>query len=202
MTLDKIEDIIIPKKIIGTDSGWEEEILPIIEAYSEFRGDDISLPTSLIDIQKCERTLNTTLPNDLKLFYLRFGPAKLSEGLFNVNEFQYITANWGQDFLNYYTNEEQVILSKLIVFGDYLGNGNVWCFHKDTKEIFYYDHDSKPNINGMFKTFYEYLQSLLIFTQGEIGQEIENFDTHCEKLVVDLIGKDRLKVWQYFNGWD
>jgi len=54
----------------------------------------------------------------------------------------------------------------------------------------------------MFGTFYEYLQSLLIFTQGEIGQDIENFDKECEKLVVDLIGKDRVKVWQYFSGWD
>jgi len=202
MTIEKIEDVIVPHKIIGVDTGWEEEILPILEAYVDYLGDEMSEATSTDRIKKCEQTLDTTLPNDLKLFYLRFGAARLTEGLFNVEEFQYITANWGQDFLDHYNKEEQTVLSKLIVFGDYLGNGNVWCFHKDTKKIFYYNHDSMPNINQMFGTFYEYLQSLLIFTQGEIGQDIENFDKECEKLVVDLIGKDRVKVWQYFSGWD
>jgi SMI1-KNR4 cell-wall len=202
MTIEKIEDVIIPQKVIGVDTGWEEEILPIIKAYADFLGDDMSLPTPIGDINNCEKVLETILPNDLKLFYLKFGAAKLGEGLFNVNEFQYISSSWGQSMLNHYTDEEQNVLSKLIVFGDYLGNGNVWCFHKDTKEIFYYDHDCKPNINQMFQTFYQYLQSLLIFTQRNIGQDIQNFDKECEKLVVDLIGKDRVKVWQYFGGWD
>jgi len=202
MTIEKIEDVIVPHKVIGVDTGWEDEILPILETYADYLGDEMSEATSADRIKKCEQTLGTTLPNDLKLFYLRFGAARLTEVLFNVEEFQYIAANWGQSFLDHYNKEEQTVLSKLIVIGDYLGNGNVWCFHKDTKEIFYYNHDSKPNINQMFRTFYEYLQSLLIFTQGEIGQDIENFDKECEKLVVDLIGKDRVRVWQYFSGWD
>jgi hypothetical protein len=202
MTIEKIEDVIIPRKIIGVDAGWEEEILPILQAYADYLGDEVSEATSIDNIKQCEKTLGTTLPNDLTLFYLRFGAARLTEGLFTVEEFQYLTANWGQSFLDHYNKEEQTVLSKLIVFGDYLGNGNVWCFHKDTKKIFYYNHDCKPNINQMFGTFYEYLQSLLIFTQGEIGQDIENLDKECEKLVVDLIGKDRVKVWQYFGGWD
>jgi hypothetical protein len=202
MTIEKIEDIIVPRKIIGLDTGWEDEILPILEAYAEYSGDEMSVATSADNIRQCEIKLGTTLPNDLKHFYLRFGAARLTEGLFSVDEFLYISANWEQSFLDYYTKDEQDVLAKLVAFGDYLGNGNVWCFHKDTKEIFYYNHDSKPNINQMFGTFYEYLQSLLIFTQGEIGQDIENFDKECENLVIDLIGKDRVKVWQYFGGWD
>jgi hypothetical protein len=202
MTIEKIEDVIIPKKIIGIDTGWEDEILPILEAYADYLGDEMSEGNTAEDLKNCEKTLGTTLPNDLKLFYLRFGAALLSETLFEVDEFQYISADWPQSMLDHYTKEEQNILSKLIVFGDFLGNGNVWCFHKDTKAIFYYCHDSQPNINQMFHTFYEYLQALLIFTQGEIGQEIEDFDKACEKLVVDLIGKERVQVWQYFGGWE
>ena len=202
MTIEKIEDVIIPRKIIGVDTGWEDEIFPILEAYSDYLGDEMNEATSADSIRHCEKTLGTTLTDDLKLFYLRFGAARLTEGLFTVEEFQYLTTSWGQSFLDHYTKEEQDVLSKLIVFGDFLGNGNVWCFHKDTKKIFYYNHDSKPNINQMFGTFYEYLQSLLIFTQGEIGQDIEGFDKQVEKLVVDLIGQDRVKVWQYFSGWN
>jgi len=133
MTIEKIEDVIVPRKIIGVDTGWEEEILPILEAYVDYLGDEMNEATSADRIKKCEQTLGTTLPNDLKLFYLRFGPARLTEGLFNVEEFQYITANWGQSFLDHYNKEEKAVLAKLIVFGDYLGNGNVWCFDKDTK---------------------------------------------------------------------
>ena len=201
MTIEKIEDVIIPQKIIGVGSGWEDEIFPILRTYADYLGDEMILATSADSIKRCEKTIGTALPNDLKLFYLRFGPALLQEKLFNVGEFQYISESWGKGMLGYFTKEEQNILSNLIVFGDYLGNGNVWCFHKYTKEIFYYNHDCKPNINQMFQTFYEYLQSLLIFTQGEIGQDIENFDKECEKLVVDLIGEDRVRVWQYFGGW-
>jgi len=202
MTIESIKDVIIPRKIIGVDAGWEEEIRPILEAYAENIGEEMSEPTSAESILICEKTLSTTLPNDLKLFYLRFGAAHMAEKLFNVEEFEYITANWEEGFLDDYTEEEQSVLSKLIVFGDYLGNGNVWCFHKETKEIFYYSHDSKPNINQMFQTFYEYLQSLLIFTQAELGEDIENLEKECERLVVDLIGKDRVRVWQYFSGWE
>ena len=202
MLIEKIEDVIIPHKVIGVDTGWEVEILPILQAYVDYSGEEMAFATSEDSIKKCEKTLGTTLPNDLKLFYLRFGAAKLMEKLFNVEDFEYFTANCGQKFLDHYNKEEQDILSKLIVFGDYLGNGNVWCFHKDTKEIFYYNHDTKPNINQMSMTFYEYLQSLLIFTQGAIGDEIENLFNQCEKKVVELIGKDRVKVWQYFGGWD
>ena len=137
MTIEKIEDVIIPQKIIGVDTDWEDEIFPILKAYADYLRDEMSVATSADSIKSCERTLGTTLPNDLKLFYLRFGAARLIEGLFDVTEFQYISTNWGQSFLDHYTNEEQNVLAKLIVFGDYLGNGNVWCFHKDTKEIFY-----------------------------------------------------------------
>lgn len=202
MTIKKIEDVIVPRRIIGIDTGWEDEILPILEIYADYLGKEISKVTPADRIKKCEQFLGTTLPNDLKLFYLRFGAAHLTERLFEVHEFQYLTKNLGQDLLDHYNEEEQTVLSKLIVFGDYLGNGNVWCFHKETKEIFYYKHDSMPNINQMFGTFYEYLQPLLLFTQGEIGQDIEGLEEDIEKLVVDLIGKDRVKVWQYFSGWD
>jgi hypothetical protein len=202
MAIERIEDVIVPQKDIGIDIGWEDEIFPILKSYVDFLGDEMTLPTSIDDIKNSERALGTTLPEDLKKFHLRFGAAKLTEGLFGVNEFQYLSTSWDKKMLDHYDKVEQDVLSNLIVFGDYLGNGNVWCFHKITKEIFYFKHDSKPNINRMFQTFYQYLQSLLIFSQGEMGQGIAKIDEECEKIVVDLIGKDRVKVWQSFDGWE
>ncbi|MFV0605032.1 MAG: SMI1/KNR4 family protein [Niabella sp.] len=203
MEINKIEDVIVPTKPFVVGTGWEEEILPIIKSYSlDFWGDDMVDATPLADIEKCEKRLGTTLPNDLKLFYLKFGPARLMETLLSVEEFVYLSASWDKSYLDSYTKDEQEVISGLIVFGDYLGNGNLWCFQKDTKHIFYFNHDTRPNVNGMFDNFYDYIHSLLIYSQGEMGQEIEGLEAETEKLVVNQIGKERVKVWQYFTGWD
>jgi SMI1 / KNR4 family (SUKH-1) len=202
MEISKIEDIIIPIKPIEIGSGWEEEIFPIIEGYADFWGDTIVPATLVADIKTCEKRLGTVLPDDLKLFYLKFGAAKLMETLLNVDEFVYLSASWGKSYFDLYSKEEQEVISGLIVFGDYLGNGNLWCFQKDSKEIFYFNHDSKPNINGMFDKFSEYIHLLLIYSQGEMGQDIEGLEEEVEKIVVNKIGKDRVKVWQYYSGWD
>ena len=38
-------------------------------------------------------------------------------------------------------NDVVLALTKeLVVFGDYLGNGNMSCFHRQTEEV-YFDHD-------------------------------------------------------------
>jgi SMI1-KNR4 cell-wall len=202
MIVEQIEDVIVPHKVIGVNTGWEEEILPILEICANYFGGEMSNPTSEERIRKCEQTLGTSLPNDLKLFYLKFGVVKLMEELFEVEDFHFITKNLGANFINDYNTQEQSVLSELIVFGDYLGNGDVWCFHKESKKIFFFKHDTVPNINQMFETFYEYLQSLLIFSQGIMVEGNENFDKAIEQLVVKLIGKERLKVWQYHSGWE
>ena len=199
MKIERVEDIFIPRKEIRIGTGWEDELRPFLKAYADFMGDEMSVPAGDTELDKCENILKTTLPTDLRLFYKTFGPAKLQEGLFSPSDFNYLTRDWNKKFLDNYTSSEQDVLSKLIVFGDYLGNGNVWCFHADTKDIFYFKHDSRPNINGMFETFGQYIQSLVIFSQQEMADG--ELDDEIEKIVVGLIGQDRVRVWQYFGGW-
>jgi hypothetical protein len=203
MKINKLEDIIIPATPIGTNNGWDAEVIPIIQGYADYMGEELAPATSLAEIQACEQRLGTRLPEDLKLFYARFGPARLMEILLPVNEFVYLGASAGKSFLDRYNQEEQEIISKLVVFGEFLGDGNVWCFHKDTKEMFFFIHDTRPNINGMFDTFWEYLRALLIFSQGVMGEDaVPGLMAGAENIAVDLIGKDRVRVWQYFTGWD
>jgi hypothetical protein len=203
MEINKIEDVIVPTKPFAIGTGWEEEIFPIIKSYSlDLWGDDMVEATPLAEIEKCEKRLGTMLPNDLKLFYLKFGPARLMETFLGLEEFVYLSASWDKSYLDSYTKDEQEVISGLIVFGDYLGNGNLWCFQKDTKRIFYFKHDTRPNLNRMFDNFYDYIHSLLIYSQGEMGEEIEGLETEIEKLVVNKIGNDKVRVWQYFSGWD
>ena len=201
MEINEIGDIIITGKPFTEGSGWEAEISSVIKAYSiHFYGTEPISATTLDEVEACEKRLGTILPEDLKLFYLEFGPARLTERLLNVSDFYYLSASWDDSYLNLYSKEEQEIINGLIVFGEYLGNGNLWCFQKDTKHIFYFNHDTVPNINGMFDNFYEYMHLLLLYTQAEMGQEIEGLEEAIEKLVIDKIGIDRVRVWQYITG--
>jgi len=150
MKIEKLSDVIIPTIPITNEADWLEEIFPIIEGYAGFSGTYKVEPTAQKEIDKCENRLNIKLPDDLKLFYLKFGPAYLMEKLLPVGEFEYLKDSFDDEYLELYSKEEQKMISGLIVFGDYLGCGNLWCFHKDSKEIFYFNHDTRPNINGMF----------------------------------------------------
>lgn len=199
MEINKIEDVIIPRRVIGVDAGWEEEIAPIMEAYAYNGYEEPAAPASAAEVSACEQRLGTTLPADLKLFYQRFGAARLTEILCPLPEFA--AAGDDADWLANYPAEEQEALRELVVFGEYLGNGNLWCFHKQTKEIYYFDHDTQPNVSRMFATFYEYLQCLLILTQGELGSHVEGVEKQCEEMVVALIGRERVQKWLYYGGW-
>jgi hypothetical protein len=200
MEVNKIDDIIVPQRVVGVNTGWEQEIAPIIAGYADHIMEDPTEPASAAEISACEQRLATTLPEDLKLFYLHFGAAKLSEILCPVQEFFCLGDNAEQ--LAEYTVEEQAVLKQLVVFGEYLGNGNLWCFHKQSKEIYYFDHDTQPNINCMFASFYEYLRALLVFTQGEMGSHVEELEEKCEAIVVSMIGQERVHKWRYFGGWE
>jgi len=43
---------------------------------------------------------------------------------------------------------------------------------------------------------------MLIYSQGEMAQNIDGLDKEIETLIVNRIGQDRVRVWQYFTGWD
>jgi hypothetical protein len=195
MEINSAAAVVIPQRVIGQEPGWEAEITPIIEAYAYDFSEELAAPASAAEISACEQRLQTALPEDLKLFYQRFGAAKLTEILLPVPEFFGLGENGAE--LPDGPAEEQALLRQLVVFGEYLGNGNLWCFHRQTKEIYYFDHDSRPTITRMFATFYEYLQALLILTQGELGAHIDGLEKHCEALVVTLIGPERVRKWLY-----
>lgn len=60
----------------------------------------------------------------------------------------------------------------LVTFSDYLGNGNMFCFHSETKEIYYFDHDTKPYLTRMFSCIDEYLKGRLITCQYQLFADL------------------------------
>lgn len=195
--INKKEDILIPFNNIG-DPNWEINTKKIIESIADNFGDDLKNPISDEEVQDLETKLGTALPENLKLFYQTFGIADIGEQLQDFKEVDWIKDIWadvpqyGPDF----TDHDQKILPFLISFSDYLGNGNMFCFHCDTKEIYYYDHDEMPYLTKMFDTVDDYLKGCLIFAQNDFSESRE-IDSWTEEIVIDLFGKETVKKWRY-----
>lgn len=80
--------------------GWDDEILPIILGYADYAGDEFASPVSQVDNENSETRPGATLPEDLWLFYLRFGNASLMEILLPVADFYYLSAFWPESLLS------------------------------------------------------------------------------------------------------
>ena len=51
---------------------------------------------------------------------------------------------------------------ELIVFGDYLGNGNMFCFHRGSGDVYYFVHDTLPSLTLFSADVQDYLDGLMI----------------------------------------
>lgn len=191
------EDILIPFNKIG-DADWKINTQKIIESIAANFGDDLKKPVSEQEILNLETKLGTTIPKNLKLFYQTFGIADIGEQLQDFNEVDWIKDIWadapqyGPDF----TEEDKQLLPYLISFSDYLGNGNMFCFHSETKEIYYYDHDDTPYLTKIFDTVDDYLKGCLILAQNDFSENKE-IDNWTEEIVVDLLGSTTVNKWRY-----
>lgn len=198
--INKKEDIIIPFEKIG-DNDWEVKTKIIIESLAENWSNELESPISIEEIDNLENRLGTTLPNGLKIFYNTFGIADIGEELQNSEDMMWLKDLWdendpyGQEF----TKEDKISLPYLISFSDYLGNGNMFCFHSETKEIYYYDHDTRPYITKMFDNVDDYIKGCLIFAQTDLFGEVsqDKVEKWTEEIVKSLFGKTIVKKWHY-----
>ena len=198
--INKKEDIIIPFDKIG-DANWDTKTELIIQSIVENYDDELKDPISIDEIQKLENRLGATLPDSLKTFYQKFGLADIGEQLQDLNEIGWIKDIWKDEpeYAPDFTNSEKKHLPFLISFSDYLGNGNMFCFHSETKEIFYYDHETKPYLTKMFDRVDDYLKGCLIFAQTDFYGDVdsEEVEEWAEKIVSKLFGNKTVKKWRY-----
>jgi len=81
----------------------------------------------------------------------------------------------------------------LVAFGDYLGNGNMFCFHKESGEVYYFDHDDGPPLTRFFCRVEQYLDALMILNLAEV----HDADDEGEALLVQRFGKPLVRQWMY-----
>lgn len=199
--VNKKSDIIIPFGKMS-DSDWEVNSRIIIESLAENWSDELPNPKTEEEISDLENRLGTILPEELKIFYKTFGIAPIGEQLQEFSDIDWLNSIWkdapqyGPDF----TEEDNLVLPYLVTFSDYLGNGNMFCFHSETKEIYYFDHDERPYITKLFTSFGDYLKGCLILCQSDLfGPDVEQeeVDKWTEEIVSDMFGEDVLRKWHY-----
>ena len=200
LNINKKSDIVIPFERIGED-GWESNSQIIIDSIAENWGKLATVPIAETEICKLEDRLGTSLPTGLRMFYLIFGLADIGEQLQPFDEINWLKAIWvkAPDYGPDFTEKDRECLPYLVTFSDYLGNGNMFCFHSETKEIYYFDHDQRPYLTKLFDVVDDYLRGCLIFAQADLFGDVnqEEVDGWIEDLLTGLFGTDIIRKWIY-----
>ena len=195
------DDIVIPFVKIGND-GWEKKTRDIILSFADAWDKTLPEPKTDDEINSLERKLGVKLPEGLRLFYREFGIAPVGEQLMSFDEIGWIKDIWAEapEYGPDFTDEDKAVLPFLVAFSGYLGNGNMFCFHQDTKEVYYFDHDDKPYLTRLFDTVDDYLKGCLILCQTDLSaQDIDRTeaDRWAEETVGELYGPETLRKWRY-----
>jgi len=200
LEINSKNDIIVPFEKIGEEN-WDVKARLIIQSIADNWNDELKESVTTDKIQQLENRLGTTLPDSLKLFYQTFGIADIGEQLQDLHEIGWIKNIWldnpeyGPDF----TEEDKVLLPFLISFSDYLGNGDMFCFHSNTKEIYYFDHEGKPYLTKMFNSVDTYLKGCLILAQSDLFGEAtqDEVEEWTEEIFSGIVGAATFKKWRY-----
>jgi hypothetical protein len=162
-------------------------------------------PANPQTIRKLEIALGCELPQALKNYHLNFGVTELAERLNKLD----IDDDYGiKSLLDAYPGIVDMELSatdmadvqQMIAFGDYLGNGNMWCFHRQSQAIYFFDHDSAPVLTAMFDDVKDYLDVLMVMNIAHAHTDLDG--THdaiklYKPLLIERFGKAFIKKWMY-----
>lgn len=175
----------------------------VIAAYGELWAGHATAPcvqpvteTALAEL---EARLDCRLPADLRQWHGELGVLALAETLCSVapdgatpiepllDAFPAIADLCDDD------PELLALAGELVAFGDYLGNGNLFCFHRTSGEVYYFDHDDGALLTPMFPAVADYLDALMIRTLAEIHED----DVRGEALLAERIGPALVRKWLY-----
>lgn len=201
INIGKKLDIVIPFDTIG-EEGWDVRTKDILLSFADNWGRELPEIKTEQEIISLENRLGASLPVNLKVFYQTFGIADVGEQLQSFDEMGWLKDIWG-DMPQYgpdFSERDNGILPFLITFSDYLGNGNMFCFHSETKEIYYFDHDTRPYLTRMFSCVDDYLKGCLISCQSQLFADI-NLESEAmkwtEDILKELYGQEVVTKWYY-----
>ncbi|WAH64884.1 SMI1/KNR4 family protein [Xanthomonas hortorum] len=169
----------------------------VCTAYAALLGDDAAQAASLQAVLACQARLGCALPPLLARYHCEVGSLALAETLCALGD----TAPSIEPLQQAYPSideieasaEEHALIPSLIVFGDYLGNGNLWCFHRDSGAVYYFDHDDGAMLTRLFDSVAGYLDAVMLLCLGEIHDD----DAAAQALLEARLGTQTVRKWRY-----
>ncbi|APO96195.1 SMI1/KNR4 family protein [Xanthomonas vesicatoria] len=171
----------------------------VCSAYAALLGeDDAPQPgTGALAVQACEARLGYALPPLLARYHCAIGRLSLAETLCCPGDL----APRIEPLQDAYPSLDEIdasaaehaLATDLLVFGNYLGNGNLWCFHRVTGAVYYFDHDDGAMLTRMFDSVAAYLDALMLLCLGEVYDD----DDSAEALLKARFGATAIRKWRY-----
>lgn len=174
-------------------------------------------PFSRAELRLCEWRLGCNLPESLRDYLLQLGVLDWAERLLSPC-FDLVAPDADMDAIGSVqvvfpgiadivemSAPQQALalkaqLSELVVFGDYLGNGNLWCFDRRDGSVWYLDHDSSPLLTRMFDDVGDYLDALALMSlcrSHAVAQGRDDGDEQAEVLLEKRFGRALIRKWMY-----
>lgn len=174
-------------------------------------------PFSRAELRLCEWRLGCNLPESLRDYLLQLGVLDWAERLLSpcfdlmapdadmdaIGPVQVVFPGIA-DIVEMSAPEQALALkaqlSELVVFGDYLGNGNLWCFDRRDGSVWYLDHDSSPLLTRMFDDVGDYLDALALMSlcrSHAVAQGRDDGDEQAEVLLEKRFGRALIRKWMY-----
>lgn len=107
---------------------------------AHLNGSDFT-PASRAALDDCEQRIGCPLPPMLRAYHQHIGVEYLAEIINPPERIEPLLDAFPglEDILEDLSAEQaastRALVEQLIAFGDYLGNGNLWCFHRETGQV-------------------------------------------------------------------
>jgi hypothetical protein len=155
-------------------------------------------PVGDSDVLALEARLGCALPGPLRDYHRRLGALNLAERLCSVDAGSMPI----QPLLDAFPGipdltddaADLALAGMLVVFGDYLGNGNLFCFHRQSGEVYHFDHDEAVVLTRFFPSVQDYLDALMVRCLDEIHEDGRRVG---EALLEQRWGRPLVRKWLY-----
>lgn len=171
-----------------------------VRAYPN--GSDFT-PASRAALDDCEQRIGCSLPPMLRAYHERIGVEYLAEIINPPERIEPLLDAFPglEDILEDLSAEQaaatRALAEQLIAFGDYLGNGNLWCFHRQTGQVWYCDHDTGECLTQIFDDVRDYLDAVMILSLAE-AHDLEGEDHEAaESILRQRLGDAVVEKWMY-----
>ena len=183
-------------------SRWYADVIRAYAALWQDHASQTSIaPATAADLDDLEARLGCRLPAPLREYHRQFGALSLAESLCSVGE-SHTPIQALRDAYPGITDIAEdlpegdamlALADELVVFGDYLGNGNMFCFRRNGGEVYYFDHDEGEPLTRFSASVEDYLDALMIRCLAEIHEDDEGGET----LLTEHFGLPLVQKWLY-----